>query len=955
MKTSLRVPLASVLLLGPLVALAQTGPQVSVSPTSVVLCDNRQATLTATASVANFSAGSALQFDGTDDFARVAHDAALDISSAITIEAWLNASASTAYNVQNVVCKSSFSQNTGYIFPRTDNNWSDLVFYLHLNGAWRIFSVPYSQYRGAWHHLAATYDGQRVKLFIDGVKRLDQAQTGTIATNSNPLSVGTQPGYGEFLKGQADEIRVWNIARSEADLTKYYGQVVSPAAAGLVAYYHADEGSGETLGNSTSAALYAQLGLGSTKPTWVQSEAPVAPALRYSWSPSAGLNLTDGPVVKALPEQTTTYTVRVTDAVTGLHADAQADVNISGDGSNVWTGIVSSDWRDPANWRCGTVPEFGYDVVIPAGTPFSPEYKGSTNGVRNITIGVGATFTFSGTPNTVFTVGGKFVNHGTFNHQQGIVSIAGATLDDIESDSPLSFLNLSINGAGARLAATTEVRGLLTLGGVLNTNGHQLTLKSNADGTASVYNNGTGGVVGPVRVQRYIDGSVNPSVGYRHLSSPVSGAPFSSLQVAGGTAPVLNPAYNVAANPGAVKPYPTVFAYDETRLTGGAASSFSAGWASPAAATDQMTAGQGYTVHTTPGVLTFVGPLHNGNYDVPLTRGITGQGWNLVGNPYPSPLNWDLVTLPAGIDAAAYLYQSTGKYTGRYVAYVNGVGASRAHLISMGQSFFVRANAGTPTLPLRNIHRETTLQPNVLQRRAETRPLLALALAPADAPADAEPADVFYTYRQEGATAAFDGKYDAFKLQPSGPSLYQMRSATELLAVQGLPADSQPQQLTMAIQVPAAGRYTLRPLQLENFAATEGLWLEDKQAGYWHNLRQGALTVELPQGTTAQRFVLHLGVQAPLATRPTAAVGSLMLYPNPTTGEAVTLEAYGLPSGALSFQLLNSLGQVVHTQTLTAPQGSVRQTLALPQLPAGVYTAQLHTAGGVLAHKLVIR
>jgi hypothetical protein len=70
----------------------------------------------------------ALNFDGSNDFLSVTQNNTLDITTAITMEAWVYPIKSTG--IQNVMSKSSSSQNNGYIFPRTDNGWNTFVVYL---------------------------------------------------------------------------------------------------------------------------------------------------------------------------------------------------------------------------------------------------------------------------------------------------------------------------------------------------------------------------------------------------------------------------------------------------------------------------------------------------------------------------------------------------------------------------------------------------------------------------------------------------------------------------------------------------------------------------------------------------------------------------------------------------------------------------------------------------------
>ncbi|MCC3159264.1 T9SS type A sorting domain-containing protein [Hymenobacter sp. 15J16-1T3B] len=927
--------------------MTDTAPTVTISPAgSTSICGGGSATLTATATNGAASvAGRGLRFDGTDDQASVPASASLNLSTALTVEAWINP-VGTGSAIQNVASKSNMTDNTGYIFPRTDARWDDLSLWLHIGGSWRLFSVPYTAYKGSWHHVAASYDGSRVKLFIDGAKVLDQAQTGAVATNTNALTLGTQRGYGEFYNGQADELRFWNVARSEAQIQADYNKTVLGTQPGLVAYYRLDEGNGTAFVDQTTNANNGTLGSGSTTPTWINNTASIRQGLAYSWTPTTNISSTTDAAVQVNPSSTTTYRVRATNVNSGCFAEATVVVNVGG--AFTWSGAVSTDWNAATNWACGVVPTFGDNITIPAGMPRYPVI-GANAAVRDLTIQSGAQLTLTG---GTFAVHGQFQNNGSFTQTGGTVSMLGATADDIGGNGT-EFGNLIIGTSGARLLAPVQVRGLLTLAGNLNTNGQMLTLLSDASGTAAVYNNG-GAVQGTATVQRWISPALNAGPGYRHLAAPVSGSTVADLTT-GTFLPTVNAAYNAAANPGSVTPFPTVFGYNELRLTPGPGNGFDAGWESPASLGEALTPGRGYTVQLAPQTVDFVGTLGNGTVNIPLTRGAAAPGWNLVGNPYPSPLDWDLVSIPTGMNAAAYVYRSTGPYAGGYVSYVNGVGAS--HLIPMGQAFFVQAASGTPTLVLSNTHRTTTLTNPALNRTQETRPLLALALQAPGTAADAA-SDVLYVYQQAGATAGFDGRYDARKVQLNGgqqPTLYQQAGA-DALSIQGLPADGQPVSLPLGLHAPAAGTYTFAPQQLVNFPAAATLYLEDRLTGTWHDLRQGAYAAQLAAGPNTMRFVLHLNAQRVTSAQTGRLVGAeLQVFPNPAHGRTVTVSAAGLTAGGQAeLRLLNSLGQLVRTETTPLTGRLLEQALSVEQLPAGVYTVQLRTAAGTLTRKLVL-
>ncbi len=182
----------------------------------------------------------ALSFDGADDNISVPDNNTLDISAAITLEAWCYATKNTG--IQNVISKSSNGANNGYIFPRTDNGWNTVVIYLHIAGGWRTLAAPYPSLN-AWHHLAASYDGATIRLYINGALAASMAQTGAITTNGNPLALGNQTGFSEYFGGYADEMRVWNVARSQAEIQNNMNRELDPATEpGLVSYYSFNQG-----------------------------------------------------------------------------------------------------------------------------------------------------------------------------------------------------------------------------------------------------------------------------------------------------------------------------------------------------------------------------------------------------------------------------------------------------------------------------------------------------------------------------------------------------------------------------------------------------------------------------------------------------------------------------------------------------------------------------------------
>ena len=497
------------------------------------------------------------------------------------------------------------------------------------------------------------------------------------------------------------------------------------------------------------------------------------------------------------------------------------------------------------------------------------------------------------------------------------------------------------NASSLTLSQPLTVAQTLTLAGSGNLalNSQALTLSSSAQGTALVVNSGTGVVQGATAtVQRYLDGSLNGGPGYHHLGTPVSGATVASLGTAS-FVPVVNPAYNTSATPGAVQPFPTVYGYDESRLVTATSNllAFDKGYFSPASLTDALVVGKGYTANLSANQLVaFGGTLNTGDYALALTRQsqLADAGWQLLSNPYPAPLDYSLVaaTDRAGLDAALYVYQSTGQYAGQYRSYVNGVGNS---VLPLGQAFFVRVSQGQSSaqLALHNSQRATSYATQVsVQRTAETRPRLNLTLSAAGGTSDG-----LYFYAEPGTTAGYDAQQDAAKLpNPSGLNLATLSTDGQPLSIQALPTLAG--RFALRVQVPAAGTYVFTAAELLNLPAGTQPVLEDVQTGQHTSLAAAGSTYSFtvaPGEPVDGRFWLNLGSATALATQAGIAQTTLALYPNPVTS-TVRFEVPETGTG-LHLQVLGVDGRLVLQATGSVEQLNQQLSQRVAGLGSGLY------------------
>ena len=635
--------------------------------------------------------------------------------------------------------------------------------------------------------------------------------------------------------------------------------------------------------------------------------------------------------------------------------------------STTWLGNRTTDWYTATNWSNG-VPTSLMNAVVPGNTAPYPAIASGNAMTNSLTIGTGASLALNG---GTLDLKAGLNNSGTISASAGTTSLSGTNTQLIGGSGSTQLWNLTVaNANGAVQIGAVSIHGVLApASGDLTINGQGLTLLSDAIGTALVDNTGTGSVNGNATVQRYIAAG-NAGPGYRHYSAPVAGSTVADLATVGFTPEISQgSAYNNSATPATTTPFPTVFGYDQSRLATATNNlmAFDKGFVVPASLATPLAVGQGYIVNISGSALVdFVGSLTTGNQTLNLSRNGSASpnaveaGWQLVGNPYPSPLDYSQVVAldRAGLDAAIYVYASTGPYVGGYRAFVNGIGGNP--VLPVAQGFFTRVSSGqtTGTLTFRNSQRLTTPNSTTFQRSttADTRPLVQLELRAGNGAAD-----LLYAYAEQGTTTSFDAQNDARKLlNPSGLNLASVATTGEALAVDGRPAFTTTTTLPLTVGVPAAGTYTLAAAALNNLAATLDALLTDAATGQTVNLRtQPAYTfsVTSTQATASitGRFTLHFAARSPLATASALTAAEVTLYPNPAHHAFTVLVPAVAGATQLHADLLNSLGQVVRRQDAALAAAGARLAVDATGLAAGVYTLRLQVGATTLAKRVVLQ
>ncbi len=174
--------------------------------------------------------GSAILFDGTNDFVNVNDANSLDLTNGMTIEAWINASNLTGY--KTVICKENGTNNLAYAL--SPNNSASGSANQRPNTRIRIGNTTTTVtgttklVLNTWTHIASTYNGSVLRLYINGVQVSTANVTGNMAATTNPLRIGGTTALSQYFTGLIDEVRIYNRALSQSEIQTDMNMPIAP-------------------------------------------------------------------------------------------------------------------------------------------------------------------------------------------------------------------------------------------------------------------------------------------------------------------------------------------------------------------------------------------------------------------------------------------------------------------------------------------------------------------------------------------------------------------------------------------------------------------------------------------------------------------------------------------------------------------------------------------------------
>jgi len=155
--------------------------------------------------------GGAIELSGKGDYVKIANESAFNITSQITVAAWVNIT--------------SVPQEGTGIVTKGDSAWrlstalADNIFHFAVDHDMDFLNGNAKVSLGQWHHVACVYDGSKMNIYVDGKLDASRQRSGPIATNDFPVCIGEN---GELnnrcFNGLIDDVRVYTYALSENEI-----------------------------------------------------------------------------------------------------------------------------------------------------------------------------------------------------------------------------------------------------------------------------------------------------------------------------------------------------------------------------------------------------------------------------------------------------------------------------------------------------------------------------------------------------------------------------------------------------------------------------------------------------------------------------------------------------------------------------------------------------------------
>lgn len=182
----------------------------------------------------------ALHFDGANDYINLPSSSAFQLTGDVTVEAWINRS--SLGNGSKMIFINTIDPDKWGIFIATNNNKAQASVVINNTQLYCLGTTNISS--GQWFHIAGVRDGGTLKIYVNGIlENTTSISTNHLRTGNGLSRIGMSQLYqNHYFHGSIDELRVWNVARSTAEIQGVMNTELNGDESGLVAYYTFNQG-----------------------------------------------------------------------------------------------------------------------------------------------------------------------------------------------------------------------------------------------------------------------------------------------------------------------------------------------------------------------------------------------------------------------------------------------------------------------------------------------------------------------------------------------------------------------------------------------------------------------------------------------------------------------------------------------------------------------------------------
>lgn len=607
--------------------------------------------------------------------------------------------------------------------------------------------------------------------------------------------------------------------------------------------------------------------------------------------------------------------------------------------------MEGTNWNDNAGTiSLGTTPVVfnGVNTIIGGS---------SITAFRDIQVNNGANVTL---PSGSLTISEDItvISGGSFDANGGTVLLNGSTLQTI-SASGSTLHNLTVNkpsGLDVSLTSNLNISGTLNVQSANSdfASGGFLTLLSTSDsssGTGSIaalLNNAT--VSGNVTVQRFwnAEGKVN-----RYISSPITNAPVSQLQddfpVTG---PFTGSSYSTCGPSPCTNDGYSLKHYDET-FSGANNKGYRGYPTSVMDASATLVPGRGYLAfmwESAAETWDVTGPINRGTIPFTITHTPStptpipdADGWNLIGNPYPSSIVWNdgagwtrnqiapVISVP---DVPSGVFR-TSNYQ------VPNAGDLPNDVIASGQAFWVYANQADASMSI-NEQAKTNSTGTFYRERQNLYPVLAISLT------QGAVTDNSFLIIHPEATTGYDALYDGYKMEGEELAISISDKNQSKWVMYAIPQVENNVILPLSVKASANKTYTISVEPRDGFDLREWTLFDQQEDMYITLSNAKSYNFKATSGSENRFFLVRGNVSLETPEQ------RISIYPNPATDKVTIQFPETLDAEVM---LAGSMGNVLSTTRVKTNDNKVE--LDVKNYGAGVYLLLLKTSNSISVHKLI--